>query len=395
MKKNAFRLLSLLLALLLLPALVPAALAEGDSEAEGLLDEDYLREWMAAYGHGQGMDRDWQDFSVGFCYTPTGDCWFYNGDVFMYSASMYKVPVSMLIAEKIASGEFTWTDTIQGSTVEYLVQEALVRSNNDYGHVLAAYLGGSYSGKCSDQAAAYTDLPADYFPDEFYRSSYYSARFMTQVLHTLYEGGEERFPRVIDYMLQAQPEEYMNLKLKDRWPVAQKYGAYDDGSGYNNNHDAAIIYTPSPIIVVVMTRNVSDYQNHIANIANFLAEYSLTLDEKLAAREAERAEAEDASPAPLSLPEASPAETPPPPEADAAPLSATGEEPDAPRQTEPAPTPEPAPVQPSASPPAPPRETDAAPAPLPPALFVILGALALLAVPVLGHALGLRRRRKK
>ena len=80
-----------------------------------------------------------------------------------------------------------------------------------------------------------------------------------------------------------------------QYGVAQKYGAFVEQNGNNNNHCAAIIYTPTPIIVVVMTRNVGDYQRRIGEVGAHLAEVALQLDEKKAAleREAEaRAEAE-------------------------------------------------------------------------------------------------------
>ena len=394
MKTILTRWIPLLLALLLLLSAAPSALAEEADPEDSLIDGELLEEWMATYAHGQGMDRDWQDFSVGFCYTATGDCWYHNGDVFMYSASMYKVPVCMMISEKIAAGEFTWTDTIQGSTVEYLVSETLIKSNNDYGHLLANYLGGSYFGKCSDLSIGYTDLDPAYFPREFSEKSYYSARYMTQVMRTLYEGGEERFPRVIEYLLQAQPNEYMNLKFKDKYPVAQKYGAYDEGNGYNNNHDAAIVYTPTPIIVVVMTRNVGDYQNHIADVANFLAEYSLTLDRELADREARRAAAEAAAPTPEPTPEPTPAPTPEPtPEltpVPAEPVVSPEPSPAGPLSSTEPPAPEASPAPPALS--AAPSEEAASETSLPPGLWLILGALLLLALPVLRHALRYWRR---
>lgn len=356
-------LLPLLLALSLLLSLAPAALAEDGAMAEGLIDGDYLTAWVDEYRRGQGLDRDWQDLSIGFCYTATGESWYYNADVFMYSASLYKVPVCMLMGEREVAGEFTAQDTIQGSTVEYLEQCALIHSNNDYGHVLSSFLGGSFGGKCSDQAVAYTDLPADYFPGEFYDNSYYSARFMTQVMATLYQGGEERFPRVIDCMLQAQPEEYLNLTLKDRFAVAQKYGAYEQDIGYTNNHIAAIVYTPHPIIVVIMTRNMGFYQGHIAAIGAFLADYALQLDEELEARE--QAAASTPSPAPSPEPTAAPTVSPAPTEVPEPEIT-------------PAPTPAPVP---------------ASPAPLPVGLYVVLAALALMAVPILSHALRRTRRR--
>ena len=358
-------LLPLLLALSLLLSFSPAALGEELTQEEGLIDAAYLTDWVEEYRRGQNLNQEWQDLSIGFCYTATGETWYYDPDLFMYSASLYKVPVCMLMGQREVAGEFTAQDTIQGSNIQYLEECALIHSNNDYGHLLASFLGGGYISKCSEQAAALTDLPADYFPREFYDSSYYSARFMTQVMETLYQGGEEQFPRVIDSLLQAQPEEYLNLTLKDRFPVAQKYGAYMQDIGYNNNHIAAIIYTPHPIIVVIMTRNVGNYQYHIATIGAFLADYALQLDAELEAREKAAAAA---TPTPEPTPEPTPVPSPSP-----APTEAPASE------LTPTPVPAPVPVSGSAS--------------LPFGLYVILAGLVLMAIPILSHALRHARRK--
>ena len=367
MKAALRRMLLLLLVLLLLPH--PAALAEEPGEQESILDEDYLNDWTETYLRENGLDRDWQDFSVGFCYTATGDCWYYNADVFMYSASLYKVPVAMLAAEKVAAGELSQEDDSMGVSLSYLEESALIYSNNDSGHILVHLMGGTDWGKCSDQLIRFTDLDESYFNQDFYSSSYYTARFMTQVMRTLFEGGEERFPHVIECLLQAQPDGYMNLSMKDRYPVAQKYGAYEQADGANNNHVSAIIYTPNPIIVTVMTRNVGMFQDHMAAFASFLADYALELDEILRARE----EAAAATPEPT---------TEPTPEPTLAPTAEPSPEPTplpTPEASE-APTPAPTPVV----------ERQAATSP---ALYAIPVLLILAALSLLIH--GIRRSRRK
>ena len=290
MKAALRRMLLLLLLLLLLPR--PAALAETAEEQESILDENYLNDWTEAYLWENGLDRGVQDFSVGFCYTATGDCWYYNADVFMYSASLYKVPVSMLAAEKVSAGELSQEDKSMGVSLTYLEESALISSNNDSGHQLISLMGGTAWGKCSDQLIRYTDLDEEYFSPDFYSSSYYTARFMTQVMHTLYAGGEERFPHVIECLLQAQPDSYLNLSLMGKYRVAQKYGAFQERNGNSNNHITAIVYTPNPIIVTVMTRNVDQFQQRMADIGEYLANYALELDGKLAERQQAQAQAE-------------------------------------------------------------------------------------------------------
>ena len=299
MKRSSKTWFSLLLALFLLLTCAPAAFADEPltsegTEDSGLIDAAALDSWMEEYVAQNGLNGDYQVFSVGFCYTGTGDFWFWNADQWMYSASLYKVPVSMLLAEKEAAGELTQDTVINNQyasgTLAHLESTALTFSNNDSGHALVEYMGGSYAGKCADQIVKFTSLPESYFTsDDFNNLSYYTARFMTHVMKTLYDGGEEAFPHVIEYLLDAQPDDYYNSDagLKGSYAIAQKYGAFVEQNGNNNNHCAAIIYTPTPVIVVVMTKNVGDYQRRIAEVGSHLAGYALELDEKKAAQEQE------------------------------------------------------------------------------------------------------------
>lgn len=291
MKKGRKRTAVLLLVLLLLPFWsIAASAAETEqappaaAETEGLIDEAELTGWMDDYLALNGLNGAFQRFSVGFYYSATGESFYYNADEWMYSASLYKVPVSMLMAEKEAAGELTQDSEIAnqygGGTLQYLESTALTYSNNYSGHVLVEYLGGTYAGKCADMTVKYTELPEDYFVEDFYQLSYYTARYMTQVMATLLSGGEEQYPHVIEYLLSAQPDEYLNLRLKGKYELAQKYGAYEEQNGNKNNHIAAIIYTPTPIVVTVMTRNVGDYQARIAEVGAYLASYSLELDNR-------------------------------------------------------------------------------------------------------------------
>lgn len=301
MKRTGRQILSLMMTILMLAATCTTAFAEAApvegaaaaapgadaqlpaAEDSGIIDAAALQQWMDNFAQEHNLKQDYMRFSVGFWYSGTGDSWYYDADQWMYSASLYKVPVSMLMAEKEAAGELTKDSVVNGTTLEYLESTALVYSNNDSGHSMVSWLGGTYNGKCSDMTIKFTDLPDSYFDQDFYDVSYYTARYMTQVMRTLYQGGDAKFPHVLDYLKQAQPDDYYNRNaaLKGSYTIAQKFGAYEEGNGNNNNHCAAVIYTPNPIVVTVMTRNVGEYQNIIAEVGGHLAEYALELDQKL------------------------------------------------------------------------------------------------------------------
>lgn len=298
MKKTSMRLLSLIMTILMLAVMSTAAFAEAipgepvsaeesaappATENGGIIDAAELQQWMDSFVQEHNLNQNYMRFSVGFWYSGTGESWYYDADQWMYSASLYKVPVSMLMAEKEAAGELTLDSVVNGTTLEYLESTALVYSNNDSGHSMVSWLGGTYAGKCSDMTIKFTDLPESYFEQDFYDVSYYTARYMTQVMSTLYQGGDARFPHVLDYLKKAQPEDYYNRNtaLKNNYTIAQKFGAYEEANGNNNNHCAAVIYTPNPIVVTVMTRNVGEYQNIIAAVGGYMADYALQLDQKL------------------------------------------------------------------------------------------------------------------
>lgn len=271
--------------------------AENLPSDTGIIDSSALQTLISDYITQNGIKAE--NVSVGYCYLATGDEWYYNADAFHYSASLYKVPVSMLAAEKEAAGELTQeteiTTTYTGkTTLAALESKSIINSDNYTGHGLVEYLGGTYAGKCADQTIKFTDLSESYFDQSFFDYSYYSAKYYTQVLRTLYNGGEGAFPHVIEYMKQAIPGQYLRLNLEGKYEIAQKYGAYieNSGQGTNNNHAGGIIYTPNPIAVTIMTVDVPNFEKHIGSIAEILADYTLQLDAKLAEYEAARARAE-------------------------------------------------------------------------------------------------------
>ena len=307
--KNSRKWIAFLISLaMMLTFAATAFAAEANSTAKaedsyGIIDADELQKMFDDFVAQYGMNTKNRSFSVGFCYLKTGDMWFYNEGKWYYSASLYKVPVSMLLAEREVAGEIT-SETIfeniySTGSLDTLERKAIVNSNNDAGHALVEWMGGSYNGKCADQLIKLTDLPKDYFIQDFYDYSYYSVNFYTQVLRTLYNNQQD-YPRIIDYMKQAQPGAYLRTYLEGTYEVAQKYGAFEEVKANptkNNNHAAGIIYTPNPIVVTVMTINVENFNNRIGEAAKMLSDYALKLDAKYDSyiAEKQRAEQEEAA----------------------------------------------------------------------------------------------------
>jgi hypothetical protein len=186
----------------------------------------------------------------------------------------------MCLASEIAAGELSMEDTIHGATVEYIMSNTLLYSNNATADLGVAYYQPYRNYR--DIIADLAEIPEEERPATYYERNILSAEFMLNVLKKLY-ASPETYPHVIDYMKQAQPGEFFRIKLGDKYEIAQKYGAY---SGIA--HTAGIVYTPTPFLAVVMTQHLGSTRDVIADVSELLAEYTLTLDARLAQREAEK-----------------------------------------------------------------------------------------------------------
>ena len=285
----------LLLCLVFMLSLTTAFAQETEETKESIIDGEELQKRLDDYIASKNLNPE--NISIGYCYTATGDTWYYNGDKWYYSASMYKVPLFMLMAEGEHEGKLTQDSDIRGMKLSELERLVLVYSNNDYGHLTMNYIADvpyetpEGNRKVREMYQRYSDMPKEDYVDDFYDYSYFNARFMTDVMKTLYFENE-RFPNIIECLKQAQPDTYFNRTLGDKYEIAQKYGALVDRSNKSFSHTAGIIYTPNPFILTVMTEQMGLNDDLIAGFAPIFEEYTLSLDEKLEAYEKEQAEAE-------------------------------------------------------------------------------------------------------
>ena len=126
---------------------------------------------------------------------------------------------------------------------------------------------------------------------DFYDYSYFTARFMTQVMQTLYYE-QDRFPNVIENLLLAQPGQYFKGGITDV-QIAQKYGNFQDSMGRQFTHDTGIIYTENPFILTIMTKNMGQADTVIAEFCHDFEDYARSLDEQLPAYEQAQQAAEE------------------------------------------------------------------------------------------------------
>ena len=111
-----------LCAVLLLPM---AAFADGEDQGEieeaqtgfEIIDSDDLNKLIEDYLNTRNLRKD--RVSVGYT-------WYYNGDVWRYSAAMYRLPLTMIFAEKEYNGELTQDSDLKGQTLAQAEENILV-----------------------------------------------------------------------------------------------------------------------------------------------------------------------------------------------------------------------------------------------------------------------------
>ena len=253
-----------------------------DSAAIEKMVDDYLTR------KGIGKDR----VGIGFCYTATGDEWFLNPDTWFYPGSMYKVPLMMILSERLRDGQIGEDTQIGGLDLDTVYRYILVNSNNDYAHAVRRFLIDGQGGDEIWRKEAQQYARIDKYDERYMLYCYFSPRYMTQVMETLYND-PDRFPKVLDNLLQAEQGHYFRLPDEMHvYDVAQKYGSYIDNENSNWNHTTGIIYTPNPFIITVMTKNVGGSEQVIADLGVLFKDYALGLDAELEAFRAEQARAE-------------------------------------------------------------------------------------------------------
>ena len=292
--------LILLIVLALLLPLAPRAAAEDaeldDERFAGRTWQEIVDEFLDEHGANPAK------VACGWCNTVTGEEQYHNGDQYMVSGSMYKVPMNMIFAEKVHNGEISWDTFVGGYRYEYALHATIVDSNNDVARGMWEYLGGYQPYR--HILAPYMGEDPDTVDEKFYENNFSTPRQMIYALKLL-QTESERFPRVIDEMLKAEPNKY--FKVRDHeYDIAHKYGYYTEGAHLYLN-DCAIIYTEEPMAVVIFTDTVVEPYKLLADYCDLMIDY--TEYSTAARREAERIAAEEAAIAALNSPSPAPEET--------------------------------------------------------------------------------------
>ena len=252
-----------------------------DPASYAVIDPVELQRLVEAYAAARSLNKD--NISVGYCYLDTGDTWYYNGDAWNFGAGVYYVPLMMILAERESRGELTQTSNLNGLTLEEAERYVLTYSNNAYAHQMMNYIGTDKEVRKLYQN--YSSLPEAYYDPDFLDYSYFTVRFLTDVMKTLYNDSE-RFPNIIECMKNSDNGSVFHGAMNGEYEVAQKYGNYIDRRDVAYNNTIGIIYTPHPFVLTVMTKNLGITHEVMWDLAVIFKDYTLSLDDAYAVYEA-------------------------------------------------------------------------------------------------------------
>lgn len=212
-----------------------------NTEVENKDNSQYIDMSLAkdieAYFQENGIDHE----KVAYCITDLEHNIKYSmneKDEFI-AASIYKLPLAMLYYDKVNEGEYTLDSTFTysgymhedagvissdygiGSQVPLsdLLNDLIIYSDNDAGHILYETLGGWKEYK--ETMTKYTDSISENY---YTMDNVTTANTMNDVVTYLYDHKED-YKGLIKNMEEAEPGEYLDRDTQLSMP--QKYGMYD------------------------------------------------------------------------------------------------------------------------------------------------------------------------
>lgn len=272
------KLFSFIVVLCLFSSMLPAAFAQEDSRFEGRSWDEVVGDLFAAYSLNP------EQVTLGYYNTVTGEEHYHQPDKYMIGGSVYKVPLNMAFAEKIYNGEMDWETPTPYLKYESMMRESIIYSSNDVSGTLMIQLAGGYYGFL-DYIAPYLGVDTATVDPNYYNERF-TARQYVSCLKTLYHESE-RFPKIIETMLEAEPENYFRYTER-RYDIAHKYGWWQENWTLCIN-DVGIVYTDDPIVIVCFTAGLGNAYQFLSDYCTLMCDYTQYHREKRLEAEAEEA----------------------------------------------------------------------------------------------------------
>lgn len=236
-----------------------------------------LQDKIHTYLQQQQIDE--ADISIAIHDLTTAEEYRYQSDTYFVAASLYKLPLAMLYYEKLAEGSIHGYDTLlytancyeEGGpigytyrvgdtiTIETLLYDMIVYSDNTAGHILYENLSGWNAFR--DEIKKYSSIP---YTEAFYENMFTTA-YLNDVLFYLTENSD-LYASLIEDMMLVYPDDYLAGELDE--VIAQKYGSYDTAE-----NAAGIVYGEHPYTIAILTRVGSNGSSVIADINKIVATY--------------------------------------------------------------------------------------------------------------------------
>jgi len=275
--------------------------------------EALLTEFREEYGLNEN------NFSLCYRDTVTGEEYRFNDTAFLFAASTYKLPLNLYYYEQEQAGTLSPSAPVGGVPLSRAHYQSLVWSDNEVSHNMIYNLGSFRTYK--EKMRKYFTMDDADIPYTYYSGNYYCTAMMLDTLQYLYER-QENFPELLDYMKQAQPEEYFARYAGDT-EVAHKYGFfYDEEEAVVTVNDVGIIYAPHPFLLAVYTKNAGDGVEVLARVCERLIQYNeemyqepKPISEPMPESKTEPEPVKEPVPEPVPEPEPEPKPDPEPPTA--------------------------------------------------------------------------------
>lgn len=211
------------------------------------------------------------NFSLCYRDTVTGEEYRFNDTAFLFAASTYKLPLNLYYYELEQEGTLSPSTPVGGVPLSRAHYQSLVWSDNDVSHNMIYNLGNFRTYK--EKMRKYFTMDSADIANLYYTGNYYCTAMMLDTLQYIYDR-QESFPDLLDYMKQAQPEEYFARYAGDT-EIAHKYGFfYDEEDQVVSVNDVGIIYAPHPFLLAVYTKNAGDGVEVLARVCERLIEYN-------------------------------------------------------------------------------------------------------------------------
>ena len=176
----------------------------------------------------------------------------------------------MLYGEKVYLGEMTMDDLIGYVSYGEIQKYSIIHSDNPLSELLQEHTG--HYEQYRKAIAPYLCPDTEELDPTFRFTNMFTPEQMLTCLRMLYDE-PERYPDVLEYMKQAEPENYFAYS-EQRYPIAHKYGYFAE-DGYLTLNDAGIIYTDDPFILVVMSECMAGNIRALSEYCSLMCDYTM------------------------------------------------------------------------------------------------------------------------